>query len=239
MWKPAVGIVAVLGAACTHWEQRTVYGQQTEVSRSLIGEPQVVESSSASVDAGLAGAGGDGIFAAGLSGNKETVKRTHCMQQAEIQYTQPYQLIATPSGRVSDWAGSVALAFVGLGVLVGTSASQHSVFSPGDPLYEPPPNPAGGYLIGGALVLGGASWIGYSYHALPHHPAPAVQASSRQWSETKLVEASGCGLVPTDAPAKPAGDTEQRLRELDKLHDAGVITEQEYQQKRKALIDSI
>jgi hypothetical protein len=239
----------LLASGCTHWNSRTQYGAQQETGRRLIGAPQVAETSSASLSAGFAGAsghdaGGSGILG-GLSGSAGSTKRTHCVQQAEIDFVQPYEIVPVGSSRALDWVGTLVLGILGLGVVGQASASQDTFWEPGDPYYEEPPDPTAGYLVGGAMIAGAIGWIGYSYAKLPRHPAPAVQSSQRLWTETQFVEATGCGLVPADvvapgAPASPGGDdTAARLEKLDRLRDSGVITEAEYQQKRKALIDAL
>ena len=87
-----------------------------------------------------------------------------------------------------------------------------------------------------------------SYAFLPSGPQPAPTNHERRWTETLFVEATGCGLVPADRPgtrpppidAPPqADDVETRLRKLDDLRRAGVITEQEYQRKRREILDSL
>ena len=249
MWNRSVAVVAALAltAGCTHWSSRTQYGPKQEVGRRLIGAPQIAESSESSLNAGFAGASshdaGGGAMVAGLSGSSGTLKRTHCIQQAEVDFSQPFDTVPTSKGRVWDWVGSVALMLIGLGTYSSTAASQDTFWEPGDEFYEPPPDPTAGYITAGVLIGAGVAWIGYSYWKLPHQPAPTVVSSQRQWTETTFVEATGCGLVPGDVAANTAApaddDTAARLEKLDKLHDSGVITDEEYARKRKELVDAL
>jgi hypothetical protein len=39
---------------------------------------------------------------------------------------------------------------------------------------------------------------------LPKGPTPAPQRGERRWTETRYVEATGCGLTPADRAAPPA-----------------------------------
>ncbi len=69
--------LALILGGCTHWGTTTVYGQRKEVSRRLLGAPQIAESTSATGSAGFAGVSGQNSFGAnvmhgGLSGNTAT-----------------------------------------------------------------------------------------------------------------------------------------------------------------------
>lgn len=229
-------------AGCTKWGTNTVYGPRHEVARTLLGSPAIATSKSSSLDAGFAGFGTRRGAVAGLSGSSESMSLTHCVQQAEITYEQPYELQAVPVGRVNDVAGAVLLGVVGLSVMVVAKARSTTIFEPGDPFYEPPPSPTGGYLVGGAMIGAGVGLLAYSFGSLPKGPKPAVQASTKRWQAVELVESTGCGLpgdpgVARNAPADP--DAMARLRQLDELRAAGTITEAEYQQKRRAILDAI
>lgn len=194
------------------------------------------------MSAGFAGAGGNGIAVAGLSGSADRISRTHCVQQAEITYEQPFELHPVPQGRVGDVAGAVALGFLGVGVMIAAKVRSHTIFEPGDPFYEEPPSPTGGYWLGGAMIGAGAGLLAYSFGSLPKGPRPAVQASTRRWQVTELVESSGCGLPGDPGLARnapPDADTAARLKQLDQLRATGTITEAEYQEKRRAILDAI
>ena len=229
-------------AGCTKWGTNAVYGPRHEVERRLLGEPSLATTKSSSLNAGFAGAQGDGIALAGLSGSTDSISRTHCVQQAEITYEQPFELEPVPKGRVNDVAGAVVLGFLGASVMIAAKVRSHTIFEPGDPLYEEPPSPTGGYLLGGAMIGGGIGLLAYSFGSLPKGPKPAVQASTKRWQQVELVEATGCNLPGDPAvvqKAPPTGDTAARLHQLDQLRAAGTITEAEYQQKRRAILDSI
>ena len=236
-------LAATTFIGCTKWGTNTVYGPRREVDRQMLGSPSVATTKSSSLSAGFAGAQGNGVAIAGLSGSTDSISRTHCVQQAEITYEQPYELQPVPTGRINDVAGGVALGFLGLGVMVAAKVRSHTIFEPGDPLYEPPPSPTGGYLIGGAMLGAGVGLIAYSFGSLPKGPKPAVQASTKRWSQVEMVEATGCGLPGDPALAKqsapPNEETAARLKQLDQLRAAGTITETEYQKKRREILDAI
>jgi hypothetical protein len=258
----AVALAGSLASAgCTHWGFTNVYGDRREVGRRSVGAPQVAETTSANMSADVFGIKGrDAVTgapaaAATASGTYDSSKRTHCVQQAEIQYVQPYQIVPKEEGRWQDILGGVVVATLGLSAISGAAiASQPGAIPPGDPLYQPPPNETPLYIAGGAMLAGGIAWLVYSYWRLPAGPPPPVQTAEQKWTATEFVEAQGCGLVPGDAviaggahksegsgapPAKQDGDVTARLQKLDKLHKAGLLTDQEYQQKRKEVIDGL
>lgn len=184
--------LAALVSGCTHWGTQPVYGSSREVERRLLGEPSLATTSSSSLSAGFAGVHGRRVTLAGLDAGSESITRTHCVQEAEIRYEQPYELHPVPVGRVNDVAGGVLLGFLGLGVVIAAKVRSHTIFEPGDPLYEPPPSPGPGYAIGGAMIAGGVGLVAYSFGSLPKGAPPAVQSAKREWTETRLVEATGC-----------------------------------------------
>jgi hypothetical protein len=114
--------------------------------------------------------------------------------------------------------------------------------------YRDAPRRAGGLMVGAGVGL-----LVYSYARLPKQPAPAVEQRKREWTETSLVEATGCNMglpgnvaatpapapMPAAAPAAPANDVTARLQKLDALKASGAITDAEYQKKRKEIIDGI
>lgn len=71
-----------------------------------------------------------------------------------------------------------------------------------DPSFFPRPTepspPSTAYAIGGAMIVGAAAWLLYSYAVLPRGDSPQVTRHERRWRETAHVEATGCGLVPAD-----------------------------------------
>jgi hypothetical protein len=199
---PALTSVALL-SGCTHWGTATVYGPKHEVERRLLGEPSLATTSSSNLSAGFAGSHGNGLSLAGLDAGTDSMSRTHCVQQAEIVYEQPYELQPVPEGRAADVAGAVVLGFVGLGVMVAAKISSETIFEPGDPLYEEPPSPVGGYLVGGAMIAGGVGLLAYSFNKLPKAPKPAVQQSKRNWTQNELVEATGCTMPGQNVASVP------------------------------------
>lgn len=254
----AQGIAVVLalttGSACTHWGTVTTYGPRREVARRLLGVPQVAQTSTSSMSAGFAGssaASPDGRrtgLVAGLSGSSGSMTRTHCIQEAEIDYEQPYQATAKVEGRALDVIGGVVLGLVGVSTMLTAHqrAQGYDPFNP-DGVSETP-----GLLLGGAMVGGGVGWIWYANSRLPKGPPPSSQPQFRRWTTTEFVEATGCGLVPADQPTAPAtpaaaahppaagaSDVAERLKQLEDLRSRGLITEDEYQAKRKVLIDQL
>src|SRR5258706_12682327 len=90
-----LALVVVL-AGCTHWTTTPSYGPPAEVARRLLGSPQVEETESSNLSAGFSTVGESytsrhyrgGYETGGLSGSHDSSKRTHCVQQAQIDYVQ-------------------------------------------------------------------------------------------------------------------------------------------------------
>ncbi len=237
--------------ACTQWGQVKKNGQTSEVSRRMVGAPQVAHSSSSNQSASLAGIFSRGsrtsVGGAGLSASSGKMDRTHCIQQAEITYQRPFTLESVPTRRGLDLAGGITLIGVGLVSLLIVKDNSQTIFSPGDPLYKEPDDPTAGYLFSGALIGGGIGWLWHSYHSLPKRPKPAATSGLDNWKETKFVEASGCGLVPGDSPQPfndvpspgPTGSIEAKLQQLKKLRAADLISEEEYREKRRKLVNQL
>ncbi|MBL4634873.1 MAG: SHOCT domain-containing protein [Kofleriaceae bacterium] len=237
--------------ACTQWGQVKSNGQTSEVSRRMVGAPQVAHSSSSNHSASLAGVFSRGsrtsVGGAGLSASSGKMDRTHCIQQAEISYQRPFTLESVPTRRGLDLAGGLTLIGVGLISLLIVQDNSTTIFSPGDPLYKEPADPTAGYLLSGALIGGGVGWLWHSYRALPKSPKPPTTSGMDNWKEMKFVEASGCGLVPGDSPqpsndapsAELTGDIEAKLKQLKKLRAADLISEEEYQEKRRILVNQL
>lgn len=220
---------------CTKWSEHRRSGAPREVGRQLIGSPQIAETKSTSLSAGFAGGsrknihGGTNAVGA-LAGSSGSMKRTHCVQQARIDYVQDYTIGSETSGRWKDLTGGILLGLIGLSTISSTSREAE---------WNENYDSSGGYMTGYGLTLGGAGWLIYSYAALPGNK-PAPRHEERRYAATEFVESSGCGLVPGDkgSPGPPA-DAVARLKKLESLHRSGMITDVEYQTKRKELLDRL
>src|SRR6266496_5145395 len=142
MKRSITATVALVGlAGCTTWGTTNVYGPKREVGRQLLGSPAIAESKSSSLNAGFSGAASGGTAVAGLGAAPDSIKPTHCVRQAQVQYEQPFEVHPTTIHRGYDVAGAIALGVIGLAVLSSTASSQDTFWQPGDPYYEPPPDP--------------------------------------------------------------------------------------------------
>jgi len=216
----------------------------------MVGAPQVAETTDAGGSAGFGTAssrspsGRTRVASGGMSSAFGSVIRKHCIQQAEIDYVQNYDLVAVVQHREADVVVGGILALLGGAVILGTKVATSSIFEPGDPLYEEPGDPTAGYTAGGVMIAGGVAVIGYSFAALPKGAPPPTTSHERRWTATEYVESSGCGLVPGDraqAPlgAKDGGDAGARLRQLERLYQSGLLSDQEYEAKRRELLDQL
>lgn len=196
-------------SACTHWETTQAFGEQREVARRLVGSPQIEEVTSRSLSAG-AGAStsmSGRSSAAAVGGVQETVKRTHCVQQAQIDFVQDITFDAHVEGRRKDVWSSVLVG--GLGLLLGVAAySKYHQDLDDCTMYGGcstlPKEPTPVYAASGAAVLFAGGWLVYSFAALPGSPKPVTPPAQKAWTETVFVEATGCGLVPVDRTPAPA-----------------------------------
>ncbi|MDB4956223.1 MAG: hypothetical protein JWO36_3792 [Myxococcales bacterium] len=203
-----VAVLVVMTVGCTRWATSPSYGPRNEVARRLVGSPQVEEVTSSNVSAGFGGVSsqngfGTTVASGGLSGSHDSVKRTHCVQAAQIDYMQPVDLVPHIEHRALDVAGSITVGLLGLIVVTGASNRYNNDldFYNRDPSFFPMPSqPTGAYVAGGVMIAGGLGWLAYSLLGLPKEAPPPVQTQQRQWTETQYVEASGCGLVPSDRP---------------------------------------
>jgi len=87
--------------------------------------------------------------------------------------------------------------------------------------------PDGHEAPGGREAVSPNRWLSIDYASLLHPPAPTPAA----------------GAVPTPAPgeaspAAPAPTPEERLKTLKKLHEEGLITDEEYNDKKKEILQS-
>lgn len=185
-------------AGCTRWATTEVVHPPQEVGRRLIGSPQIEEVSQSGVDISARGTMREGVVsnsATGVvSGGLTTVKRTHCVQAAEIDYAQSIDYTAHIERRSADVALSLVIAGVGALLIVGTAAnliedSSSSSAGEGSSLTD-----TQRYAVGGGLVVVGGAWLGYSLLQLPKGPPPTPPRSEKRWTKTSFVEATGCGL---------------------------------------------
>jgi hypothetical protein len=202
-------VVVVALAGCTHWTTTQTYGPPTEVARRLLGSPQVEETESSNLSAGFSTVGESytsrhyhgGYETGGLSGSHDSSKRTHCVQQAQVDYVQSVESTPELEHRAYDVAGSIVVGIAGIGILGAANAQYNSAeqFYEMDPsFFAKPSTPTMAYAIGGAALVGAGAWLVYSLTSLPKGPKPDASSSKRAWTETTYVEASGCGLVPAD-----------------------------------------
>lgn len=70
-------------------------------------------------------------------------------------------------------------------------------------------------------------------------PPDAVPATATAAPSAQPVAAPAPPAAPSGPPAAPSQTPEQRIRSLDDLHQKGLITDTEYQQRRKEILDSI
>ncbi len=237
--------------ACTSWSTETVLGPKTEVSRQLRGMPSFATSSQSSTSAGFAAGRTSRTLVAGLDAGTQSFTRTHCVQDAEVTYEQPFELHPKPIGRSKDLIAGIALTVIGLSVLSTSMGTE------GDGYYAGEPSSTGGMIAGGAVMAGGVGLLVYSYTSLPKQPRPEVKKGVNRWVATEVVEAQGCASpnapaiaqnapapvsapVPAAAAAPPANpDVTERLRTLDRLKASGTISNAEYQRKRAEILDGI
>lgn len=222
-----------------------VLHQPHEVGRQMIGQPSVAESTSGSIGGGFGVFGGGGGSSAGAaSAEGGLLKRTYCVQQAEIQFDQAYETTPRVVGRGADIAGGVILGLLGVALLAdaGQQDGQYDAF--GDRQ-----NRTSEFVTGGTMAGIGGALLVYSIAIAPRGPAPVAAQGVNHFTRNELVESAGCQLPGQAAPVPgpgdmpqagaPGDDTAARLQKLDALRAAGTITEGEYQQKRKAIIDGL
>jgi hypothetical protein len=238
-------------AGCTTWGTTTVLGSRREVGRQLRGLPSYATTSSSSLSAGFAGAKSKHVAVAGLDAGTESFSRTHCVQEADVSYEQPFELHPVVEGRMKDIVGGVLLGIAGLTIIGIAQARSDTIFVPGDPLYQEPPSAVPGSLLGGAFLATGVGVIAYSFGKLPKEPKPEVKTGMNRWVATEIVESDGCATDPALARTTPsptststtvkAPDTEieARLRTLDRLKASGTINNKEYARKRAEILRGI
>ena len=99
----------------------------------------------------------------------------------------------------------------------------------------------------------GGGLDGYGCHhnrkAGGYHCHQGPMAGRSFSSEQEMLDKLPAGLLPYSAgteaakakkrPGKPSGSIEARLRQLDTLHRNGLLTEEEYTEKRRAILDDM
>jgi hypothetical protein len=248
-------------AGCTTWGTTTVLGPRREVGRQLRGMPSYATTSSSSLSAGFAGARSQHVAVAGLDAGTESFSRTHCVQEADVSYEQPFEVQPVIRGRPNDVVGGVLLGIAGLTIMGIAQARAHTIFKPGDPLYQEPPSAMPGTLLGGAFLAGGVGVVLYSFGKLPKEPKPEIREGVNRWVASEIVESDGCapgdpsiaqrtqGATTARAAQSATANTrtqqsqdtevEARLKTLDRLKASGTINDKEYQRKRAEILDGI
>ena len=208
-----LSVACVLLTGCTLWSTTTVYGQMYEVERQLLGSPAIEESSSSDLHGGFSTASEretdrsrhhsftSGIHLGSFGGSTSSNRMTHCVQQAQIHYKQPYQIVPEAHGRWLDVAGAVAAIAVGGTVMMIANVQSQSAIPPNTPGFANPPSATPGLVVGGAIALGGVALLAYSFGRLPRGTPPKVESHEDDVVQTEWVEATGCGL-----PGDPTAD---------------------------------
>lgn len=214
--------VSLFVPACTKYGTTTNFGPPREVARRLVGAPMVETVSASNISGGFDATSvhgrRSGYTTGGFSGGSATVTRTHCVQQAQIDYVQPVQTSPEIRGRGWDIAGAIALGIIGLGIYSGAKSGYNwdvdswnsdNEFYLRDPGFFPhpgpyPTEPTGTYAAGAIVSLSGLALLIYSFAALPKGPAPQPTTTERQFTETQYVESTGCALPGGyQQPAQP------------------------------------
>jgi hypothetical protein len=204
---------AILFTGCTHWSTTNVYGQRYEVERRMLGSPAVEETNSSSLSGGFASSSASetdryrhhttsgGSLLGSFGGDSSSSRMTHCVQQAEIHYKQPYRIVPVKSGRTFDVIGSVAAITTGLMIMFIADIQSQTSIPMSSPIYSAPPSATPGLILGGVAIAGGIGLLAYSFGKLPHGTPPPVEDHEDDVVETEFVEATGCGLPgdPTNA----------------------------------------
>ena len=206
MTRFAALLTLLCSVACTHWDTTNVTstaGPRREVGRHMIGDPTIEEVTSSGVTAGLGGESaptmsGGTIAVGGLSAGMTTVKRKHCVQQAQIDYSLAEDLQPTTAKRGLDLGVSIPMLAVGLLTIASVNQSYSNSMYDYNQGYSStrPDTPLAGYAIGGALAAIGGAWLGYSVGFLPNGPRPQLPPREKRWTETTYVEVQGCAPAP-------------------------------------------
>jgi hypothetical protein len=156
------------------------------------------------------------------------------MQQIKIHWLQPYEEVPVVERRGADVG--IALGAIGLGFLIGASGASEQERTQND-RFPGEYDPTGNYLVGVGLILSGIGYAAYSFTQLPKGSRPAARPNAKRWTTNELVETTGCG-APAESPM-PTRTVEARLKELERLRRANILTEPEYRQKREQVLSGI
>lgn len=203
--------LVLLITGCTTWSTETVYGPKQEVERRLLGSPAIETSSASDFGGGFShqsvGEGGgdrhhswhDSLSFGSVGGSSSSSTITHCVQQAEIHYKQPWQERPVLDQRIYDITAAGLLFMLAGTIALRTAVNDHAVGFPGDPYYMAAPSSAPGLIAAGTFGAAGVGFLIYSFGVAPGRPKPHLESGVRDVVQTEQVEATGCGL-----PGDPA-----------------------------------
>ncbi len=175
-----------------------------------------------------------GLPSAVLLGRLGNDKAGACIQSAELVFEQRVDGVPVLANQRLDWIGATLL--FGAAGLVSVLGQLDEYTNDGSVTKT--------YVIPGFMAAGAAAWIGYSFFGYPERPAN--RSEIKTWTEVSFVNATGCGekrdqgvenANGVDVVSRP--DTEERLKQLERVHAAGLLTDEEYQEKRKHSIDEL
>ncbi|MFT7579289.1 MAG: hypothetical protein ACI9MR_000952 [Myxococcota bacterium] len=219
-------------SACTSWGQKKTIGETYEVSRTAVGAAYSEHRSSMSA---TMGGNRHGVVA-----EVDQVERDHCLQQVEIVYAEPFEMRPAPRRRWLDIMGSAVLMSAGLSVLAFSSlfedVNDDGFGNEGNGDFAP------GYVIGGLAVAGGAGWLIGSLAGLPAGEPPPIESSARRWTVLEEVDSDDCQVeIPMELQPGlfDAQTIEDRLIRLEALRDSGTITLDEYDERRRAIVEEL
>ena len=111
-----------------------------------------------------------------------------------------------------------------------------------DPFFsgtEPQPPGNGAVFAGVALIAAGAVWGLASLLVLPTGPQPPLAVSKDRFTLQRNVASTGCSPEGGVAPEAGRSPAAQKLEELKRLRDQGLLTEEEYERKRRAAVEGL
>ncbi len=204
--KASLVLVMAL-AGCTRWATSEVVGPPQEAGRRLVGSPVIEEVSQTGVDISGRGTARDGVVTSSVTGNVSggvtTVKRTHCVQAAEVDYVQYIDYTSHIERRTADVVLSLVVAGVGALLIIDTAVGLQGNSSSDPDRMASSLTDTQSYALGGGLILAGGAWLGYSLTQLPKGPAPVQPRAEKRWTTKTYVEATGCGLPGEQSPTVP------------------------------------